>query len=159
MRKAIMMIMLAGFMTASVIVQGAQKGEDEGRLRNIVQAMQSGWNAGDGKAFAAPFAEDANYVVVNGRHVKGRETIAEGHKGIFSSIYKGSTLAGTIQEIRFFRPDVAYVRVEWHLKFKKGVDWQESEATNTMILTKDDGQWKIVAFQNTPLEKNDNLHR
>lgn len=40
---------------------------DEKTIRNLIQDVENGWNNGDGDAFAAPFAEDADYVVVNGR--------------------------------------------------------------------------------------------
>src|SRR5215213_5102278 len=63
---------------------------DETALRQIVQQLQDGWNAHDGKAFAAPFATDADYVIVNGMKIKGREEIEKGHTGIFTSIYKDS---------------------------------------------------------------------
>ena len=38
--------------------------KDEAVIRQVVQQVQDGWNAHDGKAFAAIFAPDADYVVV-----------------------------------------------------------------------------------------------
>src|SRR5215213_7476556 len=66
------------------------RAEDEAVVRAIVIRLQDAWNAGDSKAFAAPFAEDADYVVVNGMRIKGRATIDSGHRGIFDTVYKGS---------------------------------------------------------------------
>ena len=52
---------------------------DEAAIRKVVQQVQDGWNAKSGEAFAAPFAADADYVVVNGMKIKGRDLIEKGH--------------------------------------------------------------------------------
>ena len=50
------------------------------------------------KAWGAHFAEDADYVIINGMRIKGREAIDSGHQQIFDTIYKGSVLAASTQE-------------------------------------------------------------
>lgn len=125
---------------------------DEAAVRQVVQQVQDGWNAHDGKAFAAPFAVDADYVVVNGMKQKGREDIEKGHTAIFSTIYKDSHNVGTVKSIRFLRPDVAVVHVEWNLEFTAGGEAKKGHAMNTMVMTKDGGKWSIVAFQNTSIQ-------
>jgi uncharacterized protein (TIGR02246 family) len=125
---------------------------DEASLRQIVQQLQDGWNAHDGKAFAAPFAADADYVVVNGMRIKGREEIEKGHTQIFTTIYKESHNVGTVKSVRFLRPDVAVVHVEWNLEFSMGGEKRKNTAINTMVMTKDNGKWSIAAFHNTPVQ-------
>ena len=125
--------------------------QDDAALRQIVKDVETGWNAHDGKAFAAPFAPDADYVVVNGMYIKGRDIIEKGHVGIFTTIYKDSRNAATIKSVRFLRPDVAVVHVEWNLEFKANGEAKKSRALNTMIMTKDNGKWSIAAFHNTPV--------
>ncbi|HEY9285169.1 MAG TPA: SgcJ/EcaC family oxidoreductase [Pyrinomonadaceae bacterium] len=126
--------------------------QDEAAIRAAIRSVQDGWNAHDGKAFAAPFAADADYVVVNGMYLKGREAIEQGHAQIFSTIYKGSRNAAAVKGVRFIRPDVAVAHVEWNLEFKVGGETRKARAVNTMILTKEDGRWSIAAFQNTPVQ-------
>ncbi|HEX8568130.1 MAG TPA: SgcJ/EcaC family oxidoreductase [Pyrinomonadaceae bacterium] len=125
--------------------------QDDAALRQIVKDVETGWNAHDGKAFAAPFAPDADYVVVNGMYIKGRDIIEKGHIGIFTTIYKDSRNAATIKSVRFLRPDVAVVHVEWNLEFSANGEAKKSRALNTMIMTKDNGKWSIAAFHNTPV--------
>lgn len=125
---------------------------DEAAIRKIVQQVQDGWNAHDGKAFAAPFAPNADYVVVNGTKIEGRDAIEKGHAAIFATVYRESHNVGTIRSIRFLRPDVAVVHVEWNLEFQAGGQPQKAQAMNTMVMTKDGGQWSIAAFQNTPIQ-------
>lgn len=124
---------------------------DEAAIRQVVKRVEDGWNAHDAKAFAAPFAADADYVIVNGMRIKGREQIEQGHAGIFNTIYKESRNAGTVKSVRFLRPDVAVVHVEWNLEFRMGGETRKAQAMNTMVMTKEGGKWSIAAFHNTPV--------
>jgi len=123
--------------------------KDEMAIRANVRQMETGWNAHDGKGFAVPFAADADYVVVNGMHAKGRDEIEKGHTGIFTTIYKDSRNVATIKSVRFLRKDVAVVHTEWNLEFRAGGETRKGHALSTMIMTKDKGKWNIAAFQNT----------
>jgi uncharacterized protein (TIGR02246 family) len=125
---------------------------DEMAIRANVRQMETGWNAHDGKAFAAPFAADADYVVVNGMHAKGRNEIEKGHTGIFTTIYKDSRNAATIRSVRFLRKDVAVVHTEWNLEFTAGGEMRKAHALSTMIMTRENGKWSIAAFQNTMIQ-------
>ena len=127
--------------------------KDEAMIRANVKQMEAGWNAHDGKAFAAPFVADADYVVINGMHAKGRNEIEKGHTGIFTTIYKDSRNTATIKSIRFIRKDVAVVHVEWNLEFTTGGETRKGHALSTMIMTKDNGKWNITAFQNTSIQQ------
>lgn len=140
------------FCVVSINAQEKSSEADEAAIRQIIKQVEAGWNANSGKEFAAPFAENADYVVVNGMHVKGREAIDKGHQQIFDTIYKGSRNAGTIKQIRFLRPDVAVVHVEWNLNFKANGEERKGKAFNTMVMTKENGKWSIAAFQNTGIE-------
>lgn len=130
------------------------KSEEEAAIRANVTQMEAGWNAHDGRAFTAPFAADADYVVVNGMHIKGKDAIEKGHVGIFTTVYKDSRNAATIKSVRFLRKDVAVVHVEWNLEFRTSDGkTQKGRALNTMIMTKENGKWSIAAFQNTPIQE------
>jgi uncharacterized protein (TIGR02246 family) len=125
---------------------------DEAAIRQVVQQLQDAWNAHDGKAFAAPFTTDADYVIVNGQKIKGREAIEKGHTAIFTTIYKDSHNVATVKSIRFLRPDVAVAHIEWNLEFSVGGETKKGHAMNTMVVTKDGGKWSIAVFQNTPIQ-------
>ena len=148
-------------LTLALLLAGAQSGyaqtpklssADETAIRRVVQGVQDAWNAHDGKAFAAQFAPDADYVVVNGMYIKGREEIERGHVQIFTTIYKDSRNVATIKSIRPLRPDVAVVHVEWNLEFKVNDQPMKARGMNTMIMTGEGGKWSIAAFQNTPVQ-------
>jgi uncharacterized protein (TIGR02246 family) len=121
-------------------------------VRDLVLRLEAGWNSGDAEAFAGPFTDDADYVAINGAHLKGREAIARGHRGIFETIYKGSRNQATIAAVRFLRPDVAVVHARWRLEYLQGGGVAAVEAYTSMVAVVDtDGEWRIAAFQNTRL--------
>lgn len=122
---------------------------DEAAMRAAVKQLEHGWNTKSGATFAKPFAEDADYVVINGIYIKGRAIIESQHQRIFDTIYKDTTLSLAVQQIRFLRPDVAVVHVKGHRsssneQFNQG-------AIITLVMTKENQGWTIAAFQNTAI--------
>jgi uncharacterized protein (TIGR02246 family) len=133
------------------VTQTADPAADEAAVRALVAQLEAGWNAGDGDAFAAPFAADADYVVVDGAYISGRAVIAAGHRHILSTVYRGSANRGTVEALRFLRPDVAVARVRWHLRFDAGAGPQEAESRCQVVATRGPGGWELAVFQNTPV--------
>jgi uncharacterized protein (TIGR02246 family) len=126
---------------------------DEAMIRANVEQLMKGWNAKSGAEFAKPFAEDADYVIINGLQLKGRPAISEGHQRIFDTIYKNSTLAYEITQLRFLRPDVALVHVRAVLSVTTpGNSTQSNNARITLVMTKRKYAWTIDAFQNTQIQ-------
>lgn len=120
---------------------------DEAAIRDNVKQLETGWNTKSGAAFAKPFAEDADYVVINGNYIKGRETIATGHQRIFDTIFKDTQIALTVKQLRFIRPDVAVVQVSGQRSGPTSELMQD--AIMTFVMTKEGKTWTIAAFQNT----------
>src|SRR5262249_50081560 len=120
---------------------------DEAAIRANIKQMESGWNTKSGALFAKAFAEDADYVVINGNYIKGRKVIEESHQRIFDTIFKDTTIALTVKQIRFLRRDVAVVHVDGQ-RSGPTKDLMQN-ALLTMVMTKDKDSWTIAAFQNT----------
>jgi uncharacterized protein (TIGR02246 family) len=120
---------------------------DEAAMRESVKQMETGWNKKSGALFAKPFAEDADYVVINGMYIKGRAVIESQHQRIFDTIFKDTTLSLTVKQIRFLRPDVAVVHVSGQRVGPARENNQE--AIITLVMTKSKDGWLIAAFQNT----------
>lgn len=141
-----MTLMMLGF-SVPATPPGDEVKADEAALRENVKALETGWNTKSGATFAKPFAEDADYVVINGMYIKGRAVIEAQHQQIFDTIYKDTTLSLTVKQIRFLRPDVAVVHVNG---VRTGPDKAlNQEAMITFVMTKEKGSWTIAAFQNT----------
>jgi len=122
---------------------------EERALHKMVYQLESAWNAGDGDAFAGLFAEDADVIHILGGYYSGRETIRAGHRMIFGTIYKGSTIHYSVEKIKFLRPEIAMVFLRQHLELAEGGVVPELDARPTIIAENVDGKWRIVALQNT----------
>ena len=123
---------------------------DRAALDQIVQQLEAAWNAMDGTAFAAPFADDADFVNIRAEHFRGREAIEAGHTAIFRTIYAGSTNRYAIEAARLLSPDVALVHVHAALEVPGGPVAGRHTARFSMVLTRHAGGWHIDAFHNTP---------
>ena len=146
MRTLITMFLLLFASVHSPLAQSNREA-DEAVIRESVKQMESGWNTKSGALFAKPFAEDADYVVINGNHIKGRQVIETQHQRIFDTIYKDTTLTLNVKHIRFIRPDVAVVHVGAH---RDGPTKELNQgAIITMVMSKEKEGWRITAFQNT----------
>jgi uncharacterized protein (TIGR02246 family) len=122
---------------------------DRTALEHVVGRLEAAWNAMDGDAFAAPFAEDADFVTIRGEHFRGRPAIAAGHAGIFRTIYAGSTNRCTVESARLLRPEVALVHVHSLLHAPHGPLAGHHGACFSLVLTKAADGWEIAALHNT----------
>ena len=122
--------------------------EDRAALEGIVHTLEAAWNAGDGAAFAAPFAEDADFVTVRAEHMRSRAVIAAGHDGIFRSIYAGSSNQYSIESIRSLGEGVALVHVRAMLDVPQGPLAGRHGACFSFVATKT-AHWEIASFHNT----------
>jgi uncharacterized protein (TIGR02246 family) len=139
-------LLMLGFSGQVVESQSA----DEAALRESVKQLETGWNTKSGALFAKPFAEDADYVVINGMYIKGRAAIEAGHQRIFDTIYKDTTLSLSVKQIRFLRPEVAVVHVSGQrVGPTKDV---VNDAMIILVMTKEKQGWVIAAFQNTGVQ-------
>ena len=123
---------------------------EERPLHEVVAKLETAWNNYDSAGWSALFAEDADFIHILGGHFHGRSAIEQGHRMIFDTIYKGSRNTFTIEGVRFVRPDVVIVFARAHLKWYLNGAEQQIDARPTLVAHKtDNGQWEIVAFQNT----------
>jgi uncharacterized protein (TIGR02246 family) len=126
----------------------------ETALLGIVETLRHAWNTHDGRAFAAVFAEDADFTNVFGIYAKGRPRIEETHIAIFSTVFKDSRWTETETRIRLFRPDVAMVDVRWMLIGSldpEGKPWPNRRGLMNFLATQERGRWEIAAFHNMDL--------
>ena len=142
----VMTMLMLGFSMQPMQSQDSHAA-DEAAMRESVKQLETGWNTKSGAVFAKPFAEDADYVVINGMYFKGRAAIETAHEGIFDTIFKDTKINLTVKQIRFLRPDVAVIHVNGH---RDGPTKElTGDAILTLVMTKEQQGWTIAAFQNT----------
>jgi uncharacterized protein (TIGR02246 family) len=135
----------AGVQTPSSELDAVEVAALDATLSKLVAA----WNAGDLEAYASPFTDDAVYVTYFGRKLFGRGGIAEGHRRVFASAYRGSRLLNQQASYRFLRPDVVVAVQDGGVETAPGVSPDEDRRnTLTYVLVKNDGEWRIASFHN-----------
>ena len=123
---------------------------DEAAVRGLYQQLIDGWNRGSGEAFAAAFTEDGDLVAFDGTRFKGRKEIASFHQQLFDRWMKGTRLVGQVEDVRFLSPDVAVMyAVGGTVMPGKTKPSPERDSIQTLVATRQGGEWRLAAFQNT----------
>lgn len=125
------------------------KSESLKALAAALQHLESGWNSADGKRFAEPFADDADFVDIRGEHHKGKATIAGGHAAIFASIYRGSRIKYEPMDARSLTEGVILGHTRSTLEAPIGPLAGTHEALASVVLIRSGAHWQIAAFHNT----------
>ncbi len=100
-------------------------------------------------SWASFFAEDVDFIHILGVHFNGRAAVETGHRMIWDTIYKGSTVKYVVEKIRPAGPDVVAVFILGEMTFfDSGVE-RHIKARPTMTVERMDEGWQIVVFQNT----------
>ena len=124
--------------------------EDE--LEGLVCRLEAAWNARDAAAFAAPFADDAEFIHILGGGGTGRAAIEAGHAALFRTIYAKSVVAYRVIRVMPLGPAAAAVLLHQHLAFEAGGAAQAIACRPTFVATHEsDGGWVIRLFQNTQI--------
>jgi uncharacterized protein (TIGR02246 family) len=136
-----------------VMDQPGQQGDTQ-QIHGVMNAFVDAWNQHDAKAFAAVFAEDADFTNWRGQGASGRSKIEEFHAPLFATIFKNSHQTMTDIKIRFVRPDVAAVDVHWELTGQtdaQGNARPPRQGILNFVMAKKDGKWQIVVMHNLDL--------
>lgn len=132
------------------VVTSADDPGREAEIRDVVKRLSEAWRAGDGSAWAAEFADDADFTVWFGLRLRGKKDIAFGHQMIFDSFYANTAFELEVQGIRFLGDDYAVVHLAGSVVRDGESIPEEPDAVPIAVLERQDNAWKIVAFQNTP---------
>jgi uncharacterized protein (TIGR02246 family) len=123
---------------------------DEAAVRDLYRQLMDAWNRGSGDDFAAVFAEDGDLVAFDGTHFKGRKEIAPFHQQLFDKWLKGTRLVGHVKDLRFLSPDVALMHAVGGTVMRgKSRPAPERDSIQTLVATRQNGEWRLAAFQNT----------
>ncbi len=123
---------------------------DEAVVLDLYPQLMDGWNRGSGEAFAAVFAQDGDLVAFDATHFKGRKEIASFHQQLFDKWMKGTRLVGQVKDVRFLSRDVAVMHAVGGTVMRGKTDPSPERASiQTLVATRQGGEWRLAAFQNT----------
>jgi uncharacterized protein (TIGR02246 family) len=122
---------------------------DEDAIRALHQQMIDAWNTHSGAAFAAPFTDEADFVVFEGTHLKGRQEIALFHQRIFDTVVTGSRLEGEVQFVRLLSPVLAVMHSVVRVTLSGQTEPSPSrDSMQLTVVTKRDGAWRGEGLMN-----------
>jgi len=131
------------------------RGKDRAAIARTDAAFLDAWNKHDAHAFAMTFTEDADFTNVAGTHAQGRSSVESFHARMFGGIFKESHQTAEIRSIRFLKPDLAAVDVDWKMtgaRSQDGTPRQERRGLlNWVMARQSDGAWLIQIMHNTDL--------
>ena len=120
---------------------------DKEAIFNNAKAFVDAFEKGDAKAVAAFWAEDGDYVDLDGRHLQGRTTIEDAFKEFFKE-NKGLKLRIDVKSVRFVTPDVA---IEDGTSSVIPPDSSPpSQGSYTNVHVKKGGQWILQSVHEAP---------
>jgi uncharacterized protein (TIGR02246 family) len=153
--KLLLSCLLTSFGGLVLTMSGQTKGEtDEQSIVALINRFVDGWNRHDAKAFAAVFAEDADFTNWRGEGASGRSKIEEFHAPMFATIFKNSHQSYKAIKTRFIRPDVAAVDVHWEMTGAtdpQGNPRSYRQGLLNFVMEKNAGEWQIVVMHNLDL--------
>ena len=125
--------------------------DDEGAVRDVLAEYEVSWNGHDMAAFGRLFAEDCDYVNIDGVHWKGVKEIVQ-HTELFQKRLKTAVRKLTGVDVRFSTPDVALVHATWNVTGSSRLTAKAVpvlKEITTIEMAKTNGKWLITSFQNT----------
>lgn len=127
-------------------------GDDEAAVARLYEAVISGWNAHDGEAFAAPFAEDGTVIGFDGSEVDGRDAIAAEMASVFAD-HETAPYVAKVKSVRVLGSEVALLRAVVGMIPPGQAELEPARnAHQTVIAVRRDGEWGILLLQNTPAQ-------
>jgi uncharacterized protein (TIGR02246 family) len=156
MGRALRTIVLPVVGTAALAANesGGTPGKHSESARGVSDSFVDAWNRHDTAAFAALYAENADFVNVLGVWLRGRAAIQEHHATIHAARMKTSRLMALETEVRFLRPDVALIHVHWELTGEVGPDGAAlptRQGILSHVVVKTGGKCHITSTQNTEI--------
>ena len=128
-------------------------------IERAVQNYMDQWNKHNVHAVAMAYTEDCDFVNNFGTLTHGRAGMEATFGPFMTGVYSETHQTGQVRTIRFLKPDVAAVDVDWEMTGAKNQDGSvrpTRKGIHSLIMVKQsDGSWLIAVmhvheFTNTP---------
>jgi uncharacterized protein (TIGR02246 family) len=124
---------------------------DRRAIKTLLEGLAEAWNRHDAVAYAGAFTEDADYVLFDGTHSRGRRAILRLHRYLFETVLRSSRLIleGS-PRTRFVGSDVAVAIIDgaivmpWQRRSKR-----RKRSIQTYLLVRHKGDWQVAAYSTT----------
>ena len=122
---------------------------DTAEIENLVATVQHSQQNELPEEFISLFREDAIWTTAHGKRLTGRDEIASFTRQVLPGAAKEATATYEVAHVLFIRPDVAAVKIRQRPVTPAGEPLDQNEGSPLYILSKEHGDWRIAAGQNT----------
>ena len=124
--------------------------ESDKAVRELYRQLLEAWNKRNARNYTLLFATNANLIGFDGSQVDGQSAIGAHLSALFSH-HQTASYVTIVREVRELTPDVVVLRANVGM-VPPGKDDINAEvnAVQTMVAVRQEGEWKIALFQNTP---------
>jgi uncharacterized protein (TIGR02246 family) len=142
-------------LAVSLVAEPAKKrvfNREEAMIRRMPTRFAETWNAHAMEAMAELFTEDADFVTVGGIRLKGRARIRDEHAKRHEMQFKESVMTVRSVDVRFLKPDVALVHVDWGMERDRDPDGTSRSPRNgvmSWVVVRQRDEWRIASAHNT----------
>ena len=149
---AILALQLVG--PTSFAADGVQY-EDRLKIATALETLSIAWRFGDSGVWAEPFVDDGYFTVFYDMGEEDNEMTAWDHQFIFDYFHADTVFDLSMRHIRLIKPDVAVVELSgFYVKTDEDVTIKKY-LIPTAILERNNAEWKVVSFTNTPFVVNE----
>ncbi|WP_306935641.1 SgcJ/EcaC family oxidoreductase [Streptomyces phaeochromogenes] len=127
--------------------QQTQETETEA-IKQVIATVQHSQQNELPDEFVGLFRADAIWTTGHGKRLTGRDEISAFTHKVLPGAMKDSTATYEVVHVLFIRPDVAAVKAQAQYWTLEGQPIGNA-GTPLYVMAKEDGQWRLVACQNT----------
>ncbi|PSL57583.1 uncharacterized protein (TIGR02246 family) [Saccharothrix carnea] len=125
--------------------------EQEKEVLGVPLRLVGAWAKNDAAGVANTFTEDGILILPGDVLKKGREEIHAFMSEAYSGPFKGTGVTGNPVDVRFVSDDVALLRTHGGILAPGETDIAPERAVrSTWVCVKQDGEWRLAGYQNSP---------
>lgn len=134
----------------ATIIDAQARGAEVEAITKVVATLEHAQQNELPDEFVRLFRPDAIWTTGHGKRLTGRDEIAAFTHRVLPGAMKDSTATYEVVHVLFIRRDVVAVKVRQRAVTLGGQPIVgESEGTPLYVMAKEDGEWRLVAAQNT----------
>lgn len=132
---------------------GTTTSADQVAVAALTQRVIAAWAYHNADGFADVFTEDGT-MILPGIYKEGREQIRAFLKDAYANEYKGTQVTGRPISLRFVGADAALLLTQGGVLASGESEVSDDQAIRaSWLVVREDGEWKLAAYQNSPAVK------